>query len=231
MKIFVWRLDWYGLQEKDLKNLNKKIEVEIFFKFPETKKFLPLTKAERKKFVKNYFHKLVQKTVSDYSLEEAMVRGEDNEMSRVIKAVISGPNLFKLANSKAEINTIQVDKIRGLKQIKLPKVSEEHWFLVTALFVYQTKGKSTGKQPQVEELSLVFAKSAAEAERKAKREFKDEGQPYVGWDYEIVRKKFVKISDTKFVFSENGQFDKKQLNFVLMRNLPDVSITPATTWK
>lgn len=231
MKIFVWRLDWYGLQEKDLKNLNKKIEVEIFFTFPPTKKLLPLTKAERKKFVKNYFQNLIQKTSSDYSLEEVMVRGEDTEMSRTIKAVINGVDLFRLMNSGAQINAIQVDKIRGLKQIKLPKLSEEHWFLVTALFVHQTKGKSTGKLPQSEEVYLVFAKSQAEAERKARREFKNEEEPYVGWDYEIVRRKFVKISDTKIVFSENGMFDKKQLNFVLFRNLPDAKITPATAWK
>lgn len=231
MSVFVWRLDHYGLKEKDLKNLNKKIEVLIFFGSPVLKKMLSLSVPERKKFAEKHYQEILQKTIKDFSLEEVMVRDENRNAPDMVKAVISGPNLFKLFSSKANINAVQVEKVRGLKQIKMPKISDENWYLVTGLFAYQTKGKTTGTQPQDEQMNLVYAKSYADAERKAKQEFKKMEEVYLGTRYETMRTKFVKITDLKIVFSDNGQFDKKEFNFMSSRNLAPVKITPATAWK
>lgn len=234
MKIPVWHLDWYGLKEKDLKNLNNKIEIKLFLKWPPVKKMLVLTVPERKRFSEKYHQELLQKTIASFSLGEVFVDSKDRRDPDVFKAVITGPNLFKLISSSEGISAVQIEKVHGRKQIetaKFPK-PEPDWYLVTGLFVYQIKGKATGTQSQEERAYLVFAKSLAEAERKATRAFKKMEHVYLGGEYDIVRHKFVELVDSKIVVSsDNGQFDKNELHYILSHDLPSAKITPTTAWK
>lgn len=233
MQIPIWGLDLYGLKEKDLKSLSTKIEVKVFLEWPSVKKMVPLTVPERKKFTEKFLKDSLQKTMANFALEDVFVRDENHREPDIFKAVITGPNLHRLINSGAAIRVVQIDKIRGRKQItitKLPK-RESDWHLVTGLFVYQTKGKINGTQPQEGRAYLVFAKSLKEAEQKATREFKKMEHMYLGGKYDIMRNKFVKIIDSKVVVSEKGQFDTNELYFISSHDLPPVKITPATAWK
>lgn len=232
MQIPIWGLDLYGLKEKDLKSLSTKIEITVFLEWPSVKKMVPLTVSERKKFSEKFLKDSLQKIMANFVLEDVFIRDENRRESDIFKAVITGPNLHRLINSRAAIRVVQIDKIRG-QQIaiaKLPK-RELDWHLVTGLFVYQTKGKINGTQPQEGRAYLVFAKSLKEAEQKATRAFKKMEHMYLGGKYDIMRNKFVKIIDSKVVVSEKGQFNTNELYFISSQDLSPVKITSATAWK
>ena len=228
MQVYLLSLEDFGLTQESLAKMNKKMEVKISFRFPEVKSYIPLSLPERKKKMRTHFEKIIASLSKKYNLAQVKAYTNDSQLGDAIECFVSSQDLLKLLQEKKDISSISIQKVEGMKKIKMKKSTEEIWYVVRGLFVFQIQGKTSGKATTQEEIYLVKAKSADAAVKKTIAECKKEEDPYFGGEWHILRKKFVRVTDVNSILDDD--IDPKKVNF-LDSNLSEIKITPELSWK
>jgi len=101
-----------------------------------------------------------------------------------------------------EIECVRVLRIRGMRRKRAAAVKTQRWFAVKARFAVQIEGQTKGMQTYEERIVLVIARSFAEAERKAMREFRHYEAPSLTTTGHFWRSTFETILDTCDVYED-----------------------------
>lgn len=228
MQVYLLSLEDFGLTQESLAKINKKMNIKISFCYPEVKSYIALSRPERKKKMKAHFEKILSSLTKKYTLTQMKSYPHAPQFGDTIECFVSSQDLLKLLQEKKDISSISIQKVEGMKKIKMEKSTEEIWYVVRGLFVFQIQGKTSGKATTQEEIYLVKAKSADAAVKKTIAECKKEEDPYFGGEWHILRKKFVRVTDVNSILDDD--IDPKKVNF-LDSNLSEIKITPEFAWK
>jgi hypothetical protein len=226
MSVVISNLEEFNVQLNDLKNINKKVQVIVYLEGPSVKSYISLSRSERKKKFQNYLQENFESISKTYSFSTIEFFVSEDK----IEATLDSSELFKLAINGKNIRRIEIQKIFGLKSPKKSsKDSQSEWFVVKGLFVFQTKGQTKGKQTFQEELCVVYAQTLKKAIQQCETEWKKGSEPYFGHNMDIVRKKFIKVTDAHSVYFSDD-FTKGQIHF-LSSEFSDRKIQSDTLWK
>lgn len=228
MKVHLLSLEDFGLTTDSLKKLDKQMHVKISLRYPEVKPYISLSLKQRKSNLKTHFEKTTSSLIKKYSLTKVKLSSDDSQMGDTLECTLSSQNLLKLIENKKEISSVSIQKVEGMKKVKVKESPAEIWYVVRGLFVFQIQGKKSGKALTQEEFFLVKAKSADAAAKKTSTECKKEENLYFGGNLNIIRKKFIKIIDVNSILEDD--IDPNKVNF-LDSNLSETKITPGLAWK
>lgn len=203
-----------------LKGLEK---VVVYLKYPDAKKYIPLSPANRKKNLETHFENIILHLVQKYSLQSVKVHGADKKIIDSIECKLKTEHIPHLSEER-DVADVIVDT----KKQKTKAEPEENWYVIKGLLVFQQQGQTKGKQLFHEEIVITRAKSLDQAIKKAKKEWQSGEAPYFGGDNTIMREKFVKILDSDYLIDKDILPEKVT---PLTSYFLEEKITPDTTWK
>lgn len=215
----IYSLDDFGLKITDLKNLNKKVYVDIHFLFSKIvygdyKKLSKLHPSKRKEMLVNLrktCHKELKKIVP---LSKLKLVGS-NRHPTGMEGWIHSADLYELRSNKF-IEDIWIKKISGLKKIRQVKENSEHkWYSIKCHIVIQIEGQKKGLQTHETRVNLVRAKTEAQAVRKCKAELYTWKEPYMNSSGEYVRWKLVEVIDVWEIYEDPQKEDIVEVYYEL----------------
>jgi hypothetical protein len=197
----------YGIKtDADILHLkNKRIKLIIQITQPELDKIINLTPKERLEYQKERVSKFANKLGNKLNIEVSLTKTKKYEIPRII-CVMNSRDLLKLKTLK-EINFIAIEKIEGIKKIKIVEKKTLNWFAVNARFAVQIENQTKGYQSYEDRIILVKAYNHKDALKRLQKEFREYSAPYLNMYYELVRWKFEKILRIYEPLLE--QFDEK----------------------
>jgi len=195
-KLSIYKLDDYGLTYSKFLRLKNLVRIRINLKYPKQENFFPFRPEDRRV-------KINEVLEQEY---EQLVKILPHEKFKAIKAakgyrgaeLVMLPNEVKKLEDKKFIDSVWIEEIEGLKKKTTRKTLkvQKSWYNVNAVFTIQIEGTKGGLQRYEERMLLVKAYNRADAERIAKREFKEYGEYiYLNENMQMVRWYFDKIID------------------------------------
>jgi hypothetical protein len=206
----LYRLDDYGLTYSKFIRLKNLVRIRIDLKYPKQEKFFPFKPEDRRIKINEVLKKEYDK----------LVKILPHEKYRAIKAakgfrgveIVMLPHEVKKLENKNYIDSVWIEEIEGLKKKTAKKTLrvKKSWYNINAIFTIQIEGTKGGLQRYEERMLLVKAYDGADAERIAKREFKEYGEYiYLNENLQMVRWYFDKIIDIYEVDIFNDKPDPK----------------------
>lgn len=195
-KLSIYNLDDYGLTYEKFLKLKNIVRVDIQLKYPKQESFFPYKPEDRRikinEFLKQEHERLVKILPHEKYKTIKVAKGH-----RAVEIEIL-PIEIKKFEHKSFIDSVWIREIKGLnkKAKKTINKKQKSWHNVNAIFTIQIEGTKGGLQRYEERMLLVKAYNYEDAEKVAKKEFKEYGEyKYLNENMQIVRWYFDKIVD------------------------------------
>lgn len=177
--------------KKELAKGNPKVTVDISFKYPKIEDLVNHSYKKRLKIVRKELSKKYKKTCQLIAKMKGKVEDvKSNPFS--VKASISYLDINKVLEVEG-LESIWIKEIEGIKR-KKSKNKHEFYTVVSKVRI-EIEGFNKKKGDVELRITLMKAKSKAQAEKKTKRDYKNYEKPYLNVEGRLVSWKFVKIVD------------------------------------
>lgn len=201
----IYNLEDFGLDVDRLTALGKrKVKLRAHIRYPRQRPLFPLSPDERKRKIDQTLKAKFELVKKCWPTNEFSVIGTKIRPSG-IEGEVEAQAVFQLLKIK-ELADISIEAIQGRKR-RITLNNRLQWFAVKEIFAIQVEGQRKGQQTYEERIVILKAKSFEDAERRALKEFKAYGEPYLNVYGEMVRWQFEKILDV-FSIAED-EFDPK----------------------
>lgn len=199
-------LSAYGLAEKDLRRLgDTAVDIEVRSRnspdvYPARARFhrlLAKRPEERREAVRQWRirqHERLLAALRPYDSEPLYFNGDPVG----VRVTLPAKDIRRILG-KAPVDFVRIVRIKGRPR-KRGTRRTAGWFAVKARFAVQIEGQTKGMQTCEERIVLVTARSFAEAERKAMREFRRYEAPSLTTVGHFCRSAFEAIVDIQNVY-------------------------------
>lgn len=181
--------DW--VFTKEMKSSERKLEISIYLRYPETEEVASVELKERKKyrdkFLKCQFNDLLEKVKQPvYTLIGS------NRSPRGIKMEITLNKLTTIVKLSC-VQNVFIKKIQNATKKKVTQALE--FFCVKMTVAIQIEGITAGMQTYEERYVIVKARDVEDAYRRVAKQEKSYATPYLNSDCRLVRWKIESYDD------------------------------------
>jgi len=188
-------LDGFGIKLAELRRLRCSIKVHVRLRaFDATAAVARLAVAERHPFLRRRATRWVRRLKAAFPVSAWKVRLGNREMPVALDGRIEPRHVSRLVR-QAGVETVTITSIPGCRRRRAGAV-KGWWFCVRALVAIQIEGQRVGLQSVEDRFVLVRARSAEEARRRLRRQWREYAKPYLNHLGELVRWRLEKVTDT-----------------------------------
>jgi hypothetical protein len=207
-RLLMIELREYGLAQKDLNRLgetsvvlevNSRNSPDVYPSRARFRKLLAKRPEERRQAVHQWRvrqHDRLLAVVRSYEYETLYFNGDPVG----VRVTLPAKDICRILG-KVPVDSVRVVRIKGRSRRRQTHRAPG-WFAVKARFAVQIEGQTKGMQTCEERIVLVIARSFAEAERKAMREFRQYEVPSLTMMGHFYRSVFETILDTYNVYED-----------------------------